>query len=334
MNRWRPVVIWGGLLAVTLGLAVAALGLGKMAVDPGELWRYATGGLDDRRRAVVANLVWAIRWPRVLAALTCGAALAVSGSAYQALLVNPLVSPGILGVLAGASFGAALGLLWSLSLAGIQGLAFAGGLAAAALAMLLALLQGGKATTAIVLGGIVSGALLTALVSLVKYVADPYNQLPAIVFFLMGSLALVDLRTALWACPPMLAAVLGLFVLARPLDAMAMGEDEAASLGVRVARVRAWVIVLATLASALTVVVGGVIGWVGLIAPHLARRLIGPALVRLLPASALLGAAYLLAMDTLARTVFPVEAPVGILTALCGIPCFVLLLRARRGNFS
>ena len=132
----------------------------------------------------------------------------------------------------------------------------------------------------------------------------------------------------------MLAAMAGLLLLARPLDAMAMGDDEAACLGVRVGRVRGWVIFLATLAAALTVVLGGVIGWVGLIAPHLARRLIGPSLPRLLPASALAGATYLLGMDTLARTAFPVEAPVGILTALCGIPCFIALLRARRGGFS
>ena len=334
MTRSRQSLVWMLLIALPIGLAVLSLCLGKMDVSLGELGRYCLGDLTPARQAVLSNLLWNIRWPRVLAALAAGAALAVSGTAYQALLVNPLVSPGILGVLAGASFGAALGLLWSWSMVGVQGLAFGFGLAAAGLAVLLAYFQGEKATTAIVLGGVISGALFTALVSLVKYVADPYNQLPTIVFFLMGSLALVDGHTAAWACWPMLAAVAGLLLLARPLDAMAMGDDEAACLGVRVGLIRAWVIALATLASALTVVVGGVIGWVGLIAPHLARRLIGPSLARLLPASALVGASYLLGMDTLARTAFPVEAPVGILTALCGIPCFILLLRARRGNFA
>ncbi|EFL51995.1 transport system permease protein [Solidesulfovibrio fructosivorans JJ]] len=334
MTRVRPLLAWGGLSALLLALAALSLCLGKMPVSAKELGQYALGGLDPRREATLSNLLWAIRGPRILAALAAGAALAASGSAYQALLVNPLVSPGILGVLAGASFGAALGLLWSWSLAGVQGLAFGFGLAAAGLAVLLSLFQGEKAVMSIVLGGVISGALFSALVSLVKYVADPYNQLPSIVFFLMGSLALVDGRTTALACLPMLAAVCGLLLLARPLDAMTMGDDEAASLGVRVGQVRGGVIALATLASALTVVVGGVIGWVGLIAPHLARRLVGPSMTRLLPASALVGAAYLLAMDTLARTAFPVEAPVGILTALCGIPCFVLLLRARRGNFA
>ncbi len=334
MNRRRAVLVWGALLLLPPVLAAVALCLGKMPVSPDELRRYFQGGLDAGRQAALGNLLWQIRWPRILAALSAGAALAASGAAYQALLVNPLVSPGILGVLSGASFGAALGLLFSWPLAGVQALAFGFGLAAAGLAVLLALFQGEKAATAIVLGGVISGAFFTALLSLVKYVADPYNQLPAIVFFLMGSLALVDARPTLWACVPMLAAMAGLLLLARPLDAMAMGEIEAACLGVRVGRVRGWVIFLATLAAALTVVLGGVIGWVGLIAPHLARRLIGPSLPRLLPASALAGATYLLGMDTLARTAFPVEAPVGILTALCGIPCFIALLRARRGGFS
>jgi len=334
VSKRLAVAGWTGLVCLLVASVGISLFVGKMSVGPGEIGELLLGRLDGPRQALVANLVWGIRWPRILAALACGAALAASGAAYQALLVNPLVSPGILGVLAGASFGAALALLWSWSLAGVQAMAFVCGLAAAGLAVLLAVFQSQKAVTAIVLGGVISAAFFTALTSLVKYVADPYNQLPAIVYFLMGSLALVDARTATLAAVPMLASVLGLLALARPLDALAMGDDEAACLGVPVTRIRYGVILLATLASALTVVLGGVIGWVGLIAPHLARRLTGPALTRLLPASALFGAAYLVVMDTLARTAFPVEAPVGILTALCGIPCFAVLLRSRRGGFA
>jgi iron complex transport system permease protein len=187
VSKRLAVAGWTGLV----GLLVAAVGIslfvGKMSVGPGEIGDLLLGRLDGPRQALVANLVWGIRWPRILAALACGAALAASGAAYQALLVNPLVSPGILGVLAGASFGAALAMLWSWSLAGVQAMAFACGLAAAGLAVLLAVFQSQKAITAIVLGGVISAAFFTALTSLVKYVADPYNQLPAIVYSSMAT---------------------------------------------------------------------------------------------------------------------------------------------------
>lgn len=322
------------LLPMALLTAMAgSLVVGSYRVPWADLVAWLEGGLDPQRRATLHNLVFAIRLPRILAGVVIGAALATSGAAFQALFVNPLVSPGLLGVLAGASFGAALGILLSWSLVWIQALAFVFGLLAVVVALTLVRGRGVRSRVMLVLGGIISGAFFTALLSLVKYVADPENQLPSIVYFLMGSLAQVDLRTALWAGAVMLAGTTALILHGRELNALSMGEDEAHCLGVAVERVQLVVIGLATLVGALSVVVGGVIGWVGLIVPHLARLLCGPDNTRLLPASAMLGALYLLVLDDIGRTVFPVEVPIGILTALFGIPCFAVLFRRARGGW-
>ena len=184
----------------------------------------------------------------------------------------------------------------------------------------------------LVLGGIFSGALFSALLSLVKYLADPYEQLPAIVYWLMGSLGQANLPTLAWLAPPMLAAILVLALLGRALDALAMGDDAARALGVPVRRVRAAVIGCATVASALTVAIAGVVGWVGLLVPHIARLLVGPLNRVLVPASALLGGIFLLAADALARGLGDTELPIGVVTELVGLPVFLLVLRnVRRG---
>lgn len=319
------------LCGFLLVLAVLSLCLGRYAFSWDETLRWVQGDLPQGRSDLLAHLLFSIRLPRILAAVLVGAALATSGTAFQALFINPLVSPGLLGVLAGAAFGAALGMLYALPLPHIQVLAFLFGTIAVLLAIALIRRRAGRSRVMLVLGGIISGAFFTALLSLVKYVADPENELPAIIYFLMGSLGQVTARTTLWAGIGMLCGMLGLFAYGRQLNALSMGSDEAHCLGIRVERTQLTIIGLATLASALTVVVGGVIGWVGLIVPHLARMLYGPDNTRLLPVSALLGAIYLLVMDDISRAVFPVEVPIGILTALFGIPCFAVLLNRTRG---
>jgi iron complex transport system permease protein len=312
---------------------VVSLAVGAFHVSLADALGWVRGDLDENRRAVLTNLLFAIRLPRIVAGVVIGAALSTSGTAFQALFVNPLVSPSLLGVLAGASFGAALGILFSFSLVQIQLLAFVFGMLAVGLALTLVRKRGVRSRVALVLGGIISGAFFTALLSLVKYVADPDNQLPSIVYFLMGSLAQVNLKMALWAGGVMLLGTFGLIAYGQQLNALSMGEDEAHCLGVNVERAQLVIISLATLVGALSVVVGGVIGWVGLIVPHLARLLCGPDNTRLLPASALLGALYLLVLDDISRTVFPVEVPIGVLTALFGIPCFAVLFRRSRGGW-
>lgn len=324
------------LLLTLLGTMLASLSLGRYPLPPGEVLHFllhqlGLGELEAQRQALLHNLIVDIRLPRVLTAVLVGAALSISGAAYQAVFRNPLVSPGLLGVLPGAAAGAALGLVFSDSWWIMQVAAFATGFLAVAIGVGIAGLFGGSLVM-LVLGGIISGALFTALLSLVKYVADPYNQLPAIVYWLMGSLATADLPDLARVAIPMGLGILLLSSLGRALDALSMGDDEAATLGLPIRSVRYGVIALATLISALTVSLAGVIGWVGLLVPHIARLITGPGNRLLLPASALLGAIFLLLADGLARNLAETEIPIGIVTELLGIPAFLLVLhRARKG---
>jgi iron complex transport system permease protein len=324
------------LPAIAAAFALSlAIGRYPLPVDDiGHFFLAALGleTMEAERFGLLHNLIVNIRLPRVLAAMLVGASLATSGAAYQAVFRNPLVSPGLLGVLAGASFGAALGLMLSGSWLLTQTLSFAMGLLAVGIGLGIANLFGRASLVMLVLGGIISGALFSSLLSIVKYVADPYNQLPAIVYWLMGSLALADLHQIGWVAIPMLLGMAVLIALGRALDALAMGDDEARSLGVPVTAVRYVVIAAATMVSALTVSIAGMIGWVGLIIPHIARLIVGSGNMRLLPVSACLGAIFLLAADALARTVATTEIPIGIVTELLGIPVFLLVLhRVRRG---
>jgi iron complex transport system permease protein len=324
------------LLLTLLGTMLASLSLGRYPLPPGDVLHFllhqlGLGELEAQRQALLHNLIVDIRLPRVLAAVLVGAALSISGAAYQAVFRNPLVSPGLLGVQSGAAAGAALGMVFSDSWWIMQVGAFSTGFLAVAIGVGIAGLFGGSLVM-LVLGGIISGALFTALLSLVKYVADPYNQLPAIVYWLMGSLATAELPDLARVAIPMGLGILLLASLGRALDALSMGEDEAATLGLPIRRVRYGVIALATLISALTVSLAGVIGWVGLLVPHIARLITGPGNRLLLPASALLGAIFLLLADGLARNLAETEIPIGIVTELLGIPAFLLVLhRARKG---
>ncbi|WP_115717563.1 FecCD family ABC transporter permease [Gallaecimonas mangrovi] len=325
------------LVALLLAAVLFALSIGNYPVSVSAILHFladacGVASMPHNQYQLLDNLIVNIRLPRVLTAVLVGMALASSGSAYQAVFRNPLVSPGLLGVLAGASFGAALGLLLHGHAALVQGLAFLGGLAAVVLGIMIANLFGSASMITLVLGGIISSALFAALLSLVKYLADPEDQLPSIVYWLMGNLGMTRLGQLAWLAIPALAAIACLWLLARALDAMSMGDDEARALGVPVTAVRYTVIFAATLASALAVSMAGMIGWVGLLAPHIARLLIGPANSRLLPASTLLGATFLVLADCLSRTLAQVEIPIGIITELLGLPMFLLVVhRARRG---
>jgi iron complex transport system permease protein len=284
------------------------------------------GGESDLAPAA-ETVILEIRGPRVLAAILVGAALASSGAAYQGLFRNPLVSPDILGVSSGAALGAVLGIFLSLPVAGIEALAFGGGLlAVAAVYALASAIRGRDPVLVLVLGGVVVGALLGSGVALLKFLADPYNQLPAITFWLLGSLSAVNRGDLASLALPVAVGLVPLVLLRWRLDVMTLGDEEAAALGVAVRSVRVAVIAAATLMTAAAVSVSGIVGWVGLLVPHLARLAVGPAFIRLLPMSAVLGAAYLLAVDTLARTLGAVELPLGVLTAALGTPAFLWLL--------
>ncbi|SEH88893.1 FecCD family ABC transporter permease [Paracoccus alkenifer] len=319
-ERALNTALVGALLAVLiLGAAI-----GPFALSPARIAAVLTG---DRSDSQAVTVLLNIRLPRVLAAAIVGAALAAAGAAYQTTFRNPLVSPDILGVSAGAGFGAVLGLLLGLPVVAIQMLGFGMGLLTVALVIALTLaLRGAGQVLIMVLCGIAIGALAGAGISLVKLLADPEQQLPAITFWLMGSLAGVKRADLAAALPALLIGLAPLLALRWRIGLLAMGDDEARAMGVDAGRLRLLVIACATLMTAAAVAMAGVIGWVGLMVPHMARLLTGPRFDRMLPAAILIGAGFMVLVDTAARTVATLEVPLGILTAVLGAPIFVLLL--------
>ncbi len=274
-----------------------------------------------------------IRAPRALLAVLVGSALALSGAVLQALFRNPLVSPDIVGVSSAASFGGVLAILLGWGGFALMGGSFLFGLLAAGLVMILSRLRTSSPTLTIVLGGIVISALFNAFVSLVTYLADPYTTLPSITFWLMGSFATATWTQVGWAVAHIMVGTIVVLALRWRLNVLSLGDEEALALHVRPVPLRLVLLIAVSMLTATTVAVSGVIGWVGLVIPHLVRLVTSGDNRTLLPASALLGGLYMLAVDTLARSVAEVEVPVGILTAIIGAPVFVLLLvrRARTG---
>ena len=328
-----PLLLILLVLTICVSLTIGKYPLGLTDIGNFFLLKlFKTGNMDVRQQDLLSNLLFDIRLPRILAAALIGASLSVAGASFQAMFVNPLVSPSLLGVLAGASFGAALGMVFSGSWFAVQCLTFFFGFLAVGIAVGIAKMHKGNTILLLILGGIISGAMFTSLLSVIKYIADPANQLPAIVQWLMGGLSLVDYKTLLAAGIPQLVSIALVIIFSGYLNALSMGDEEARALGVAVERIRLFLIFLATLMSALTVVIAGMIGWVGLIIPHITRMLVGPDNKILIPASALIGAIYLIAVDNLSRMLFVVEIPMGIVTSLVGIPFFVIILRkAQKG---
>lgn len=312
-----------------IALCFAALMIGPYGLSPGEVLAALLG----RGEAQAQIVVWSIRLPRIGAALLVGASLAAAGASYQTLFRNPLVSPDILGVSAGAGLGAVAGIFLSLPVAAIQGAAFAGGMAAVGVVTLVAgLVRNTDRTLTLVLIGVVIGALARAATSLLKVLADPYDQLPAITFWLLGSLASITSADIGPALPAVILGLVPLALLRWRINVLSLGDEEARALGVEAGRTRFLVIAAATLITASVTALAGVVGWVGLVIPHIARMLVGPGFGRLLPTSVLIGAGYLLVVDTAARSIAAIEVPLGILTAVIGAPFFVwLLARGRRG---
>src|SRR5262249_31921927 len=328
-RRFLPgFIIALGLLA--LGLLVAFT-VGRYPVTLAELIEVLVSRVAGRPTTVppaVENVVLLVRGPRLAAAALVGAALAVARTPLQGLFRNPLVSPGILGASSGAALGAVLGIYFSLGVIGIEGLAFVGGLVAvAAVYVIGSLLHSRDPILVLVLTGVVLGALLGAGVGLVKYLADPYNQLPAMTFWLLGSLAATTVSDLLPLTGPVAVGTIVLIALRWRLNVMSLPEDEARALGLATGPFRIAIVAAATLVTSASVATSGVIGWVGLVVPHLARALVGPDFPRLIPTAALLGGGYLLFIDTIARTAAPVEFPLGILTAVIGTPLFIWFAR-------
>ena len=327
-SKPRPLPYALAALAL-LALTALAFAVGRYPVSPAEVLSALAGQAAD---PTVNTVVLQVRGPRVLAALLVGATLAAAGSAYQGMFRNPLVSPDILGVSTGAALGAVLGIFLSQDILMTQMLAFAGGLGAVGLVYGVgSRLRGHDPLLALVLTGVVIGTLLGSAIALLKYLADPYNQLPAITFWLLGSLASISPNDLAVAAPLALLGLAPMLLLRWRVNLLALPDDEARALGVDTRRLRTVVVTCATLMTAAVVAISGIIGWVGLLIPHAARLLVGPDFGRLLPLAMLMGAAFMLAVDTLCRTVATIEVPPGVLTALIGTPFFLWLFAwARR----
>jgi iron complex transport system permease protein len=334
-SKNRVVLIILPLVACAIGFA--SLFLGRYPISVGTMVRVLASRfipITPDWDATVETVIFNIRLPRVLLAMCIGAGLSTCGATFQGMFQNPLVSPDILGVTAGAGFGAALGILLDGNLATIQLFALVFGVLAVAITYLISRVYRTTPTLMLVLSGIVVGSIFAALLSLAKYVADPNQKLPAIVFWLMGSLAAVSKKELLYAAPPMVVGMGVLLSVRWRINLLSMGDDQARALGVNTEIFKTVLVAACTAVTACGVSVCGIIGWVGLVIPHIGRMLVGPNHKALLPASLALGAIYLVVIDDIARSAMQAEIPLGILTAIIGAPFFAIMLRKTRGGWS
>lgn len=331
-------VIYVLLIFCPFGLIFLSLFIGRYPISIVSviemLWskltfsHYANYDLPD----IYQTVVWEIRLPRAILGALVGGSLAISGTAFQGLFRNPLVSSGILGVSSGAGFGAALAILLFNTKLSIYLMAFGFAMLAVLLSFSIGKIYNSTSTIMLVLGGVIVSSVFSALISFLKYIADPYDKLPAIVFWLMGSLASTRTQDIMLASIPMLMGMAGLWALRWRINVLSMGDREARSLGINASLNKGLVVVFASLATAGAVSVSGMIGWVGLIIPHIGRMLIGNDNKRLIPTSLSLGASFLILVDLTGRMITGSEIPLGILTALLGAPFFVYLLKVTRGK--
>ncbi len=316
------------IAAMFLTLAVAmtaALHLGRYPVSVAQALDVIFGSGAD---VTVNNIIINVRLPRILGAVLAGSALSVAGASYQGIFKNPMVSPSLLGVSSGAGFGAALGIILHTGKVSIPVMAFVFGLGAVALVYAASRLMSAKMDRilSLVLTGIVISSLFTSLLSLMKFIGDPYDDLPAITFWMMGSLADIRLSDILVISGPVLLSIGVIWAVKWRINIMTFSEEEAMSMGIETGRLRGLIIIASTVMTASVVSVSGVISWVGLVIPHTARMIVGPDYRNTLPASVALGGLFMLAIDTVARTAFSTQIPLGILTAIIGTPFFIYLM--------
>ncbi|MDL2246107.1 iron ABC transporter permease [Methanobrevibacter sp. OttesenSCG-928-K11] len=284
--------------------------------------------------STITSIVFDIRLPRIIAAILVGASLSIAGAAFQGIFRNPLVSPDLLGVSNGAGFGASLAILASSSNVIIQILAFVFGIISVSITYLISKSYKSGGILVLVLSGVAISAFFYALISGAKFIADPYDKLPQITYWLMGSLSSVTLEKILMIMIPIAIGIGILLFLRWHLNILSMGDEEAQSLGIHPEKFRLITILASTLVTSAAVSISGIIGWVGLVVPHITRMIVGPDNRILLPASLSVGASFLLLMDNLSRTLNAIEIPLGILTAIIGVPIFLLLLRKGYSEWS
>lgn len=330
----RTAACLAALGALLAALFLASFVLGRYDVPLSQVARILLSRLLPLEETWTPNMEAAvinIRLPRIALACLVGCCLSLAGTAYQSVFGNPMAAPDILGASSGACFGAALAILLGFSCSGITGMAFAFSLLTIVLVYLIGIRTRGSRAVSILLAGVMVSSLFSAGTSFIKLVADPGNQLPAITYWLMGSLSGTRLSDVGFALVPMTLGALPLLLLRWRINILTLGDEEAATLGVNTGALRLTVVLCATFLTAASVAVSGMIGWVGLVIPHLSRKLVGNDCRSLLPASMLMGALFLLLVDDISRNLLATEIPIGILTALIGAPFFIYLM-TRRGN--
>ncbi len=327
MKRWFLLL---AVLILLLCTFVICLGLGRFDIAYSDMIRLVSEYFTQEHSSQESIIFIQERLKRIVAAMCVGGALALSGGLYQGIIGNPLVSPSILGVLNGASFGAALGMVLGFGILGIEAMCFVFGIVAMCVSLSLAYaFDRALSILMLILGGMISSALFGALVSSIKLLADPYKNLPDIVFWLMGSLANVQEMPLTLLCAVFIISCVISVLLASHIDVLNLDNESAQSLGINIKYARVFFIILATLLASASVAVGGLIGWIGLVVPHIARFVIGASHNFMLPFCVLFGAFFLLVCDTVARSAFNVEIPIGIISSIVGIPIFAWLLIGR-----
>lgn len=326
-SKW---IIWVGVIVMLLIVSMlVAVTVGRYRIPLRDIVKAFSGQVIEDRytRTVLFN----IRIPRMLLALIAGAGLSVAGAAFQSMFSNPLATPDTLGVATGASFGATLAILFRFPSIGIQLMAFVMGAVAVGIVYLISRVKGESSIIMLILSGMVISALFDAMVSLLKYVADPEEVLPEITYWLMGSLSGTGYDDLMLGSPALIVGTLMLFLLRWKMNVLSLHEDEARALGVNLKLVRTLTITASTMITAATIAMCGKVGWVGLLVPHVSRMIFGNNNKYVIPASIGLGASFLLVIDTLARSLTAAEIPISILTAVIGAPFFIILLRRTGG---
>ena len=332
----KEIISWVILIFLPIILFFASFLMGRYPVSPVDVVKTILCPIFPQLTvsSTVNTIVWQIRLPRILAALLVGASLSMAGTAFQGIFKNPLVSSDLLGVSNGAGFGAALAILLNGSAVVIQVFAFIFGIISVSITYLISKAYKAGGILILVLSGVAISAFFNSLISAIKFVADPEDKLPEIVYWLMGSLASVTMNEIIMIIIPLFIGFLILYLLRWQMNILAMGDEEAKSLGLNPSRIRLIIIAGCTLLTSAAVSISGIIGWIGMIIPHMARMVVGPDNKVLLPASLSLGASFLLLIDNISRVAISIEIPIGILTAIIGVPIFLYLLRRGYSEWS
>ena len=332
----KEIISYVLLVFLPIILFFASFLMGRYPVSPIDVIKTILSPIFPQLAvsSTVNTIVWQIRLPRILAAILVGASLSMAGTAFQGIFKNPLVSSDLLGVSNGAGFGAALAILLSGSGIVIQIFAFVFGIISVSITYLISRAYKAGGILILVLSGVAISAFFNSLISAIKFVADPEDKLPEIVYWLMGSLASVTMDEIIMIIIPLFIGFVILYLLRWQMNILAMGDEEAQSLGLNPSRVRLIIIAACTLLTSAAVSISGIIGWIGMIIPHMARMIVGPDNKILIPASLSLGASFLLLIDNISRVIISIEIPIGILTAVIGVPIFLYLLRRGYSEWS